>query len=139
MNDYRADLITYRLERADALLQTCRNLVDDRDWFSLANRLYYAVYQAISALLVHNAIPVNSHTGAKAMFDLHFVKTNKAEVKWSKLYTRLSDARHSSDYGAFIEFTPDDVLPLLPQTEAFIDLIKGMISSDSAPTNVPEP
>ena len=130
MKDYRTDLISYRLERADALLQTCRNLVDDRDWFSVANRLYYAVYQAISALLVHAPIPVNSHSGAKAMFDLHFIKTNRAEVKWSKLYTRLSDARHSSDYGAFVEFTADDVLPLLPQTEEFIDVIKRLITQN---------
>ncbi len=63
------------------------------------------------------------------MFDLHFVKTNKVDVKWSKLYSRLSDARHSSDYGAFVEFTADDVLPLLPQTEEFIDVIKRLITT----------
>lgn len=78
--------------------------------------------------MVYTNIPVNSHAGAKAMFDLHFVKTNLVEVKWSKLYSRLSDARHSSDYGAFIDFTADDVLPLVPETEEFIDVIKRLIT-----------
>lgn len=125
MSDYKQDLIVYRLERADALLQTSRNLADDGDWFSTVNRLYYAVYQAISALMVHNSIPINSHDGAKSMFDLHFVKTRRVDVKWSKLYSRLSDARHSSGYGAFIEFTADDVLLLIPQTAKFIELIRA--------------
>ena len=130
MNQHRNDLIAYRLERADALLQTSRNMVEDQDWFSAVNRLYYAVYQAISGLLVQTNIPVNSHAGAKAMFDLHFVKNNIVEVEWSKLYSRLSDARQSSDYGAFVHFTADDVLPLLSQTEEFITVIKRLISEN---------
>lgn len=101
MNKLRQDLIAYRLERANALLQTSRNLADDQDWFSTVNRLYYAVYQAISALLVQAGIPVNSHAGA----------------------------RHSSDYGAFIEFSEEDVRPLLPETEAFIALLTQLIQT----------
>ena len=127
MNELRKDLINYRLERANALLQTSRNLADDQDWFSTVNRLYYAVYQAISALLVQAEIPVNSHAGAKAMFDLNFVKPGRIEVKWSKLYSRLADARHSSDYGAFIDFSEEDVRPLIPETEAFVALIQELI------------
>ncbi len=130
MSNYKEDLIAYRIERADALLQTSRNLAEDKDWFSTVNRLYYSVYQAVSALLVKSDIPVNSHAGAKAMFDLHFVKAGHVEVKWSKLYSRLSDARHRSDYGAFIEFTEQDILPLLPQTEEFIDIIKRLINTN---------
>ena len=128
MTNYRNDLIIYRLERANALLQTSRNLADNQDWFSTVNRLYYAVYQAVSALLVQAEIPVNSHAGAKAMFDLHFVKPGKVAVTWSKLYSRLSDARHSSDYGAFVEFSEEDVRPLLPETEAFVAIIKQLIN-----------
>ncbi len=127
MTDYRQELIAYRLERAIALLQTSRNLAGDKDWFSTVNRLYYAVYQAISALLVQAGIPVNSHAGAKAMFDLHFVKPGNVDVKWSKLYSRLADARHSSDYGAFIEFSEEDVLPLLSETEVFVTLVTQLI------------
>jgi uncharacterized protein (UPF0332 family) len=64
------------------------------------------------------------------MFDLHFVKTGHVDVKWSKLYSRLSDARHRSDYGAFIEFSEEDVRPLLTQTEEFIDVIKRLINTN---------
>lgn len=130
MNQYKRDLIDYRLERADALLQTAQNMVQDEDWFSAVNRLYYAVYQAVAALMVKEGIQIKSHSGAKAMFDKHFVKAERAEVRWSKLYTRLADARHASDYGAFITFSSEDVLPLLVQTDEFIAVIKQLIDTD---------
>lgn len=130
MNQHKRDLIDYRLERADALLQTARNMIQDEDWFSAVNRMYYAIYQAVAALMVRESIQIKSHSGAKAMFDKHIVKVGRAEVKWSKLYTRLADARHASDYGAFVTFTSEDVLPLLPQTEEFIAVIKQLIDTD---------
>lgn len=129
MNSYKQDLIAYRIERADALLKTAKNLVDDQDWYSAVNRLYYAVYQIISALMTHEDIPIKSHSGAKAMFELHFVKTGRTDAKWSKIYSRLSSARHDSDYGAFTVFTEEDILPLLPLTEEFIDVIKRLINT----------
>ncbi|WP_410528594.1 hypothetical protein [Spirosoma sp. KUDC1026] len=72
---------------------------------------------------------MKSHAGAKAMFELHFVKTGRVEIKWSKLYSRLSSARHDSDYGAFTTLTEEDILPLYPETEMFISVIKTIINA----------
>lgn len=79
MSGTKADLIIYRLERADMTLETARRLVEDKDWFGAANRLYYAVYQAVSALMTQADIRIKSHSGAKAMFELHFIKAGKVE------------------------------------------------------------
>lgn len=79
--------------------------------------------------MTHEDIPIKSHSGAKAMFELHFVKTGRTDAKWSKIYSRLSSARHDSDYGAFTVFTEEDILPLLPLTEEFIDVIKRLINT----------
>ena len=130
MNSYKQDLIAYRIERAEAMLQTAKNLIEDKDWFSAVNRLYYAVYQIMSALMTKEDITIRSHSGAKAMFELHFVKTGRVDSKWSKLYSRLSDARHNSDYGAFTTFSQEDVLPLLPETEMLVSIIKNIINED---------
>ena len=127
MNSSKNDLITYRIERAHMTLETARRLIDDQDWFGAANRLYYAVFQIVAALMTSEGIRIKSHSGAKAMFELHFIKTGKVETKWGKLYTRLSDARHESDYVAFVIFTEEDILPLFPQTEDLIAVIKRLI------------
>ena len=128
MNPYKQDLIAYRIERADAMLQTAKNLIEDKDWFSAANRLYYAIYQIISALMASEDISIKSHSGAKAMFELHFIKSGRVENKWSKLYSRLANARHESDYGLFAKFSEEDILPLFPETERFVSVIKNIIN-----------
>lgn len=130
MNDDKKDLINYRIERADMTFETAQRLIEDQDWFGATNRLYYAIYQIISALMTQEGIRIKSHSGAKAMFELHFIKTGKVDSKWGKLYTRLSDARHESDYMPFTTFSQEDILPLLPQTQEFIDVIKRLIHTN---------
>jgi len=120
-------LIAYRIESSAEMMNDARSLIGQERWKSSVNRLYYAVFQIVSALMIHEGIRIKSHSGAKAMLELHFLKTGRIERKWSKFYNELSDSREESDYGAFITFTADDVLPLLPQTEEFIEVIKRLI------------
>ncbi|GAB3039651.1 HEPN domain-containing protein [Spirosoma pulveris] len=81
MSGTKVDLVKYRLERADMTLATARLLIEGKDWFGAANRLYYAVYQAVSALMTQEDIRIKSHSGAKAMLELHFIKTGRIEKK----------------------------------------------------------
>ena len=122
-------LIAYRLECSDEMMADARLLVQDKRWKSAVNRLYYAVFQVVSALMIHDSIRIKSHSGAKAMLDLHFVKTGRIPKEWAKFYYNLADSREESDYGAFVDFKEEDVLPLLPQTEEFIKLIKALITT----------
>jgi len=129
MSDPKTDLINYRIERSTATLDTARRLIEDEDWFGAANRLYYAIYQIISALMLKEGIRIKSHAGAKIMFELHFVKTGIVSPESGKLYTRLSNARHESDYGPFASFDREDIAPLFPQTQEFIDVTKRLITT----------
>lgn len=104
-----------------------KTLTAAQDWEVAVNRLYYAAFHAVSALLFKNDIKVKAHSGAKAMLELHFVKTGLLSVHWGKFYAELFDERNDSDYEDFAIFTEEDVLPLLPQTQEFIDVIKRLI------------
>ena len=46
-------------------------------WRTATNRLYYACYFAVSALLVKNGITAHTHAGVLTMPGLHFVKEGK--------------------------------------------------------------
>jgi uncharacterized protein (UPF0332 family) len=52
MTNSREDLVNYRLERAKDTLDDARILADNKKWNSTINRLYYAAYYAIIALLL---------------------------------------------------------------------------------------
>ena len=44
-------------------------------WDVVANRLYYAVFHAVSALLIKDGHKVNTHKGTLVMFGQNYVKT----------------------------------------------------------------
>lgn len=56
MSRTKDDLINYRIERAFNTLKTAKTLANSGDWNAVANRLYYACFYAVLALLAKNDI-----------------------------------------------------------------------------------
>ncbi|GAB3707072.1 HEPN domain-containing protein [Spirosoma flavus] len=127
MSKTKDDIIAFRLIKADKDLKAAKTLMAAQDWEVAINRLYYAAFHAVSALLFKNDIKVRAHSGAKAMLELHFVKTGFLSVEWGKFYAELFNERNDSDYEDFAIFTEEDVTPLYPKAEEFIDVIKRLI------------
>ena len=69
------------------------------------NRLYYAIFYAVSALAQKNGFITAKHGQLLGWFNREFIKTGKVENKYGKLYTSCFDNRHRSDYT--VEFIPD--------------------------------
>ena len=65
----RADLVRYRIERADETLMEASLLAKEGYYNAAFNRLYYACYYAALALLVKNGITTSTHAGVKTMSD----------------------------------------------------------------------
>ena len=120
------DLIRYRIERASETFEEALLMQREGHWNSCANRLYYACYYAVSALLATKGLASSKHTGVKAFFNQHFIKTCLVSKENGRLYNRLFDARQEGDYVDFVVFKGDDVEPLIPQVKGFIDNISQL-------------
>jgi uncharacterized protein (UPF0332 family) len=59
--------------------------------------------------LLRNNIEVQTHSGVRQQFGLHFIKTGKIEKKWGKFYSDIFDKRQTGDYDDFIVFTKEEV------------------------------
>jgi uncharacterized protein len=125
----RWNLISYRLERAEETLQEAEFLTQRQFWNACANRLYYAAFYAVTALLLKNGHNTQTHKGVKTVFAQHFVKTGKISSKANSFYNKLFDRRQKGDYTDLINWTEDDILPLIEPTKDFIEVIKGLINS----------
>ena len=66
-------LVSYRLSRAKETLAEVPHLRDMGYFNTAVNRLYYACYYAMVALLIKNHIQASTHAGVKQMLGLHFV------------------------------------------------------------------
>lgn len=124
----KEEYINYRIDKANETLEVAELLIKHEKWNSSVNRLYYAAYYAVSALLVKAALDTKTHTGVKTQFYLHFVKQNIIDTRLGKVYSDLFDWRQKGDYGDFFDFTEKDVLSILNPTKELIEKIKEEIN-----------
>jgi uncharacterized protein (UPF0332 family) len=121
-------LIAYRLQRATETLEEARLMQNVEHWNACANRLYYAAFYAVSALLVKNSQIASKHSGVKALFNQQYVKPGIVTKGGGRLYNRLFDLRQEGDYIDFVSLDAETVEPLVEETAIFIETIRSLLS-----------
>jgi uncharacterized protein (UPF0332 family) len=96
-------------------------------WNNIANRLYYAAFHAVSALLINDHHNIGSHQGAVIMLHQHYVKTGILSKEDGAFYSQLQTLREKSDYNCTYNATEADTAPRIEQTKQFIDKILNLI------------
>jgi len=125
----RKEYVRYRIDSARKTFEAAKVLADNGFWNSAVNRLYYAVFYAVNALLVMNKIQTKSHSATKSQFSLNFVKTGKFDKKYGRLLAELYDWRQKGDYDNIFDYDNDSVQPLFKPVEEFINLIENEINT----------
>ncbi len=123
------DYALYRLKRANETLAEVQILIENNYWNTAINRMYYAAFYAVGALLVQNGIETSSHSGTRQKFGQEFVKTGLVDSRLAKHYADLFEKRHKGDYNDFHDYDEETVLRLLPLTKEFIEQISLLINS----------
>ena len=129
MSDPKNDLVRYRLQRAYEAFEDVRILAGASRWNICVNRLYYACFYAVSALLIQNGLSSSKHSGIRSLFNRHYVKTGKVAKEMAQIYNDLFERRQESDYVDFIHFKESQVLPWISKAETFIKHIETIINS----------
>jgi len=130
MNKELNDLILYRIARAREALEEARILADSGHWNACVNRLYYACFYVISALLSKNDLSSSKHSGLRSFFNHHFVKTGIIPKETAIIYNSLYERRQEGDYEVFVSFQETDVKPWLRDAEMFVDSVIRLIERD---------
>lgn len=127
MTKEQNDYINYRLQRASGTLNDARLLAEHERWNSSINRLYYACFYAVSALLYFHSIEAKTHKGVRIKFMSEFIKTGLFDKEYGKLFSDLYDWRQEGDYSDFVSFDKDLTMPLIKKSEGFIALIRNFL------------
>ena len=116
-------VVNYRLERAWESLAEARILREGEHWNATVNRPYNACFYAVSALLLRGGFSSSKHSGIRALFSQHFVKTARFPVEMAELYNTLYDFRQECDYEDMIRIDPIRVAPWFDDVESFIKTV----------------
>jgi uncharacterized protein len=112
--------IRYRMECATESLQCAKTALGNDHLRSAVNRLYYACFYLVNALLSMDGWESTKHTGVRSLFDLHWVKTGRLPAELSSFYRELFHKRQQADYGEFVILSRDDVEALHAESEGFV-------------------
>jgi len=97
-------LVIYRLNRADESLEEALILFEKDHINTFVNRLYYACFYAVTALLLSKGLSSSKHSGVRALFHQNFVKNELINKEMGKFYDKLFDTRQKGDYADLIYF-----------------------------------
>jgi len=129
MTGGQKDLIHYRISRARETIDEARVLLESNMTHGAANRIYYACFYVVTALLLSENLSSSRHSGVIALFNQHFVKTDRVSADWGKFYTRMFDNRIEGDYAERVEFNIQDIQQELSKAKEFFKIIVKLIEN----------
>ena len=123
----RNELVKYRLSRAEETLREADLLAGEGFYNATINRLYYACFYSVMALLVKHGISATSHSGVKSMLGLQFISTGLLDKEHGKTFSRLFEIRHSGDYDDFVYCDKEMTDEYIPKAKAFIEAVSKLL------------
>ena len=122
-DDERRIIVNLELEKATSTMAQIPELQKLGYWDNIANRLYYAVFHAVNALLIHDGHPVNTHRGVIALFGNYFIRTGIFASEDGRLYSDLQTMRNNSDYNCSYDATQQEIEPMIEPARNLIEKI----------------
>jgi len=127
--DAKAEAIRYWWDKAVESLEAARRDLAAESFSLAINRAYYAVFYAVSALLLEEGRRFRKHSGVRATFNQHVIKTGRLARKHGDLYNRLFRDRQEGDYIEFVKFDEPYVRQQLEACEEFLREIRSLIKT----------
>ena len=127
MKPEKTQYIQYRVARARETLNDARLLISDGSLHSAVNRLYYACFYIVSALLLTQGLSSSRHSGVRSLFVKHWVNSGVFPKAMGRFYHHLFERRQISDYKDLVVFTREDVEAWLRQADDFVSRISEEI------------
>lgn len=125
----RQIIVSLELEKAERAFDDVEFCAKEGRRESAANRLYYALFHAMSALLISDGYTVKSHRGVISMFGEHYVRTDIFSKQDGSLLSELVIMRDNADYNCFFEADEEKLKPFIEPTKQLIEKIERYITN----------
>jgi len=122
-------LVIYRIERSRETFDEARLLFDAGYLNTCVNRLYYACFYAVSALLMTRKISTSKHQHLRSLLHRDYVKEGLVPIDFGKHFDILFDSRQEGDYVDFVTFRAEEIEPWFERTKQFIEYIDQLIQN----------
>ena len=125
----RRTIVQLEIQKAEQTFAEKDILISGGLWNTLANRLYYSLFHAVSALLISDHHEVGTHKGAVIRFHQYYVQTGLFTKEEGYFYSQLQTLREKGDYNCYFDVLKEDALSRIEPTYQLINKIKEYISA----------
>ena len=126
-------LISYRLERASESLRAARIMLENGMLTFSMNRVYYAMFYSVQALLVSRKVSFSKHGQVKAYFNREMIKTGIFPKEMGRLYNKAFEYRQKFDYIDFSSPDREIVSEYLEKAMGFVSNIQEYLRQKDLP------
>ena len=117
-----------RLQQAEESLDEAQFLFDGgKSLRSVINRVYYAMFYAILALLIFEPFGSSKHTAVLSYFNLHFIKNGRLPKELGRAVNKAFELRQRGDYKEIVTIVPEQAEPLLSRAAEFIRAVRQFL------------
>ena len=125
-NDQREIAVGLLIEKSHRNMEQAVKNAGLDYWDLVANRLYYSLFHAVTALMLADGIKTSTHKGTSSQFGRYYVLTGKFSREDGMLYSRLQTMREKADYQNTFNLTPEQGSELIAKAD---DLQKRIVAS----------
>ena len=90
--EQRTEMVRYWWLKARDSLSSARREFEAGSHSFAMNRLYYAAFYGVCAVLLDRQQSFRKHSGVRAAFHRQFIKTGRLDIKWGRLYHVIMEA-----------------------------------------------
>ena len=129
MSNPGQEFIQYRLDRAREALDDAAFLLNAGRLNVAANRIYYAMFYAASALLATRNLNSARHSGVIALFNDNFVKPGLFPRELGRHLGRAFDLRLETDYRELATPDADELGEQMEHARVFVKKCEALVKA----------
>ena len=128
VEEKQQELSRCRVRQAEESLDEARFLLSgNKSARSVLNRVYYAMFYAVLALLVYEPYSSSKHSGVLSYFNKRFIKEHIFPEELGRSINKAFELRQRGDYREYVTLHYEQIEPLIGQTEAFLLVVKDYL------------
>ena len=130
-NEKRKELASYRIKQAEESLDEAKFLLSgEKSPRSVMNRVYYAMFYSVLALLIYEPYSSSKHSGVLGYFNKNFIRNEVFDKEMGRSLNKAFDLRQREDYREYSHLTALEATDFIEKADIFvskvIDFLKQM-------------
>ena len=124
----RMQLALYWLDKADESFNSATSELDAGRLTFGSNRLYCAMFYAVSALFAARNLSYGKHSAVRTALHREIIKPGLIDESLGRLYDELFNARQQGDYVPLVEFDREVVVEQAGEVGEYLPQLRQLVT-----------